>query len=70
MQRHLVDFLGNLSGKTKQFVTFEIKFVSHINLLFYAKLFYKVLILVAVTVSGDYRTFFDRKKTEALVIVL
>ncbi len=25
--------------------------------------FYKVSILVAVTVSGDYRTFFDRKKT-------
>jgi hypothetical protein len=24
MQRHQVDFLGNLSGKTKQSVTFEI----------------------------------------------
>jgi hypothetical protein len=31
MQRHLVDFLGNLSGKTKQSVVFEIEFVRHFN---------------------------------------
>jgi hypothetical protein len=31
MQRHLVDFLGNSSGKTKS-VTFEIEFVSHFHL--------------------------------------
>jgi hypothetical protein len=30
-QRHLVDFLDNLSGKTKQSVTLEIEFVSHFN---------------------------------------
>jgi hypothetical protein len=31
IQRHLVDFLGNSSGKTKQSVTFEIEFVSHFH---------------------------------------
>jgi hypothetical protein len=31
MQRHLVDFLDNLSGKTKQSVKLGIEFVSHFN---------------------------------------
>jgi len=30
-QRHLVDFLGISSGKTKQSVILEIEFVSHFN---------------------------------------
>jgi len=30
-QRHLVEFLGNSSGKTKQSVIFEIEFVSYFN---------------------------------------
>jgi len=40
-QRHLVDFLGNLSGKTKQSVMFEIKFVSHFYWYFYFKMLCK-----------------------------
>jgi hypothetical protein len=53
-----VDFFCNLSAKTKQSVTFEIKFVSHLIDNVIPNCFIKVSILVAVRVSGDYRTFF------------
>jgi len=70
MQRHLVDFFGNSSGKTKQFIMFEIKFVSHFNCC-YVKMFYKkVSILVAVTVSRAYRTFLERKSLKVLYVAL
>jgi hypothetical protein len=60
-------FFGNLSGKTKQIIMFEIKFVSHFNCCFVKMFYKKVSILVAVTVSGEYRTFLERKKPQSSV---
>jgi len=48
MQRHLVNYFGNSSGKTKHSNMFEIKFASHLNCYHYFNLFLKVSILVAV----------------------
>ncbi len=41
MQRHLVKYFGNSSGKTKHYNMFEIKFASHLNCYHHFKLFFK-----------------------------